>query len=228
MPFRYPHLCPVARACELLANRWSLLILRDLFLGPQRFTDLRARLRGISSSVLAERLRFLEEEGLVTSRPLPPPAASSVYELAPDGRAFWPALREIARWGTRFMVRGAREGDHFEPDWVRLAALLFAATHETPDLRITFRVAQGGRRPDVVFRASGGPAGTRIDFDEGESDAELRAAPQLLLGVLSGALDPVAGGVEVAGDASAARRTARLFDLDTVGAEAPATPPSVH
>jgi len=225
MPFRYAQMCPVARASELLGHRWNLLILRELFLGPQRFTDLRQRLAGVSTSVLADRLRYLEDEGLVTSRDLPPPAATSVYELAPDGQEFWPAFREIARWGARFMMRGRKEGDHLEPDWVRLAALCFAATTETPPLQIGFRIVQGGRRPDLAFRATGGRAGTRIDLADAPNDSIVRGEPEALLGVIAGVIDPAAGVVELSGDAAAAGRTGSLFDLDFTG---PESPPPVH
>jgi DNA-binding HxlR family transcriptional regulator len=228
MPFRYAQLCPIARAGELLGSRWSLLILRELFLGPQRFTDLRQRLTGVSTSVLTERLKYLEEQGLVASRALPPPAATSVYELAPDGRAFWPAFREIARWGARFMLRGRRDGDHFEPDWVRLAALCFAASHQTPPLQIGFRVVRGGRLPDIVFRVSGGPAGTRVDVADEPNDAVVRGAPELLLGVIAGAVDATAGAVECSGDPAAARRAASLFDLALAGPESSGPPSPVH
>lgn len=228
MAFRYAQFCPVARASELLGSRWNLLILRELFLGPQRFTDLRERLAGVSTSVLTERLRYLEEQGLVASRPLPPPAATSVYELAPDGRAFWPAFREITRWGVRFMFRGREDGDHFEPDWVRLAAHCFASTRETPVLQIGFRVVQGGRRPDVAFRVSGGPAGARVDLATEPNDAVVRGDPEALLGVIAGVIDPTAGAVELHGDPTAARRAASLFDLDLAGPESADSPVSVH
>jgi len=228
MPFRYDQFCPIARAGEILGSRWTLLILRELFLGPQRFTDLREHLAGVSTSVLAERLRYLEDQGLVASRPLPPPAATSVYELAPDGRAFWPAFREIAVWGARFMARGREDGDHFEPDWVRLAALCFAATRETPALTIGFRVVQAGRRPDLVFRVSGGPAGARVDLVEEPNHAVVRGQPEALLGVIAGAIDPTAGAVELLGDPAAARRAASLFDLDLAGPESQDSPASVH
>jgi DNA-binding HxlR family transcriptional regulator len=229
VPFRYAQFCPIARASELLGSRWSLLILRELFLGPQRFTDLRGRLKGVSTSVLTERLRYLEEQGVVSSRALPPPAATSVYELTPDGRAFWPAFREIARWGVRFMVRaGRQEGDYFDPDWVRLAALCFAATAASPELRVGFRVAVGARRPDLSFRVAGGQGGTRVDTADGPTDAVLRGDPVTLLGVIAGAVDPAAGEVELAGDAAAARRTPSLFDLDFAGPGGPVQTPAVH
>src|SRR5262245_26206081 len=103
--FRYAQFCAVARAAEILGHRWNLLIRRELFHGPMRCRDLRDRLRDVSSSDLAERLRELEARGVIRHRELALPASVDVYELTDDGRAFWPALVEIARWGVRFLVR---------------------------------------------------------------------------------------------------------------------------
>ena len=81
--FRYPQFCPFARAAEILGHRWTILILRNMAFGPQRFSDLKAGLAGISTSVLAKRLDELIERGLLRRRTLDPPAASTVYELTP-------------------------------------------------------------------------------------------------------------------------------------------------
>ena len=85
--------CPIARALDVLGDRWTLLILRELVNGDQRFTDLRTNLPGIAPTVLTQRLRALTEEGLVTTKELPPPAARSVYTLTERGPSCrpWPA-----------------------------------------------------------------------------------------------------------------------------------------
>jgi len=100
---RYAQFCPLTRAVEILGERWTMLLLRELIAGPQRFSDLKERLPGVSSSVLAGRLVRLEEKGLIAKRELPAPAASTVYELAEAGRALRPALIELLRWGMRFL-----------------------------------------------------------------------------------------------------------------------------
>jgi DNA-binding HxlR family transcriptional regulator len=99
----YDQYCPLSKALEVIGERWTPLILRDLALGPKRFTDLSNRLAGIAPNLLSQRLRTLEGHGVVRRRKLPPPAATQVYELTELGAELGPALFELARWGTRFL-----------------------------------------------------------------------------------------------------------------------------
>jgi len=89
----------VAKTLELVGERWTLLIVRELLVGPQRFTDLHATLKGIPRNLLADRLRDLEARGIVTRTELPPPAARTVYELTDAGRALLPVIGALAQWG---------------------------------------------------------------------------------------------------------------------------------
>src|SRR3982074_1706623 len=91
--------CGIARALDLVGERWALLVVRELVLGPKRFTDLRAGLPNLSPDVLAQRLRDLERTGIVSRRTLPPPAGSRVYELTDRGRELEPGGRGPGRWG---------------------------------------------------------------------------------------------------------------------------------
>jgi DNA-binding HxlR family transcriptional regulator len=97
----YGDSCGIARALDLVGERWALLIARELILGPKRFTDLRAGLPNLSADVLSQRLRDLEHAGLVHRRKLPPPAGSRVYELTPRGYDLEPVLLSLGRWGSR-------------------------------------------------------------------------------------------------------------------------------
>jgi DNA-binding HxlR family transcriptional regulator len=100
MPARsYGPYCPVARTLELVGERWTLLIVRELLVGPMRFTDLHAALAGIPRNLLADRLRDLEAQGVVGRRELPPPAARTVYELTGAGQELLPVIGALARWG---------------------------------------------------------------------------------------------------------------------------------
>jgi DNA-binding HxlR family transcriptional regulator len=93
--------CGIARALDLVGERWALLVVRELVLGPKRFTDLRAGLPNLSPDVLAQRLRELEQAGIVRRRKLPPPAGSRVYELTEWGRELEPVVIALGRWGSR-------------------------------------------------------------------------------------------------------------------------------
>src|SRR5918998_3635780 len=100
--------CAAAHALDLVGERWALLVVRELLLGPKRFTDLRAGLPGASPNVLAQRLKELEQSGVVRRRKLPPPAAVQVYELTEWGAELEIVLKELGRWGARApLVQGA-------------------------------------------------------------------------------------------------------------------------
>src|ERR671927_1551198 len=93
--------CAAAHALDLVGERWALLVVRELLLGPKRFTDLRAGILHASPNVLSQRLRDLEEIGVVRRRKLPPPAASRVYELTEWGMELEPVVVSLGRWGAR-------------------------------------------------------------------------------------------------------------------------------
>jgi DNA-binding HxlR family transcriptional regulator len=116
---RYHQYCPVARALDVVGERWTLLIVRELLLGPRRFTDLADGLPGIGSSVLTARLANLEQSGLVAKRTLPPPAASVVYELTDLGRGLAPALSALAGWGMNLLGQ-PQEDDDVRSSWLML------------------------------------------------------------------------------------------------------------
>src|ERR1700690_3458038 len=97
----YADPCGIARALDLIGERWALLVVRELMLGPKRFTDLRAGLANLSPDVLAQRLRDLQQAGIVQRRTLPPPAGPRVYELTAWGRELEPVLIALGRWGSR-------------------------------------------------------------------------------------------------------------------------------
>jgi DNA-binding HxlR family transcriptional regulator len=96
----YGQYCPIARALDAVGDRWALLVVRELMAGPRRYTDLHADLPGVSTDMLAVRLKDLERELVVSRRRLPPPAATQVYELTERGRRLLPVLTELADWGA--------------------------------------------------------------------------------------------------------------------------------
>ena len=97
----YDDPCGIARALDVVGERWALLVVRELVLGPKRFTDLREGLRGVSADVLSQRLRQLEQAGVVRQTTLRPPGAARAYELTDRGRDLEPVLHALGRWGSR-------------------------------------------------------------------------------------------------------------------------------
>lgn len=117
MPRSYQQYCPLARAMDVVGDRWTMLVLRELFFAPKRFTDLEARLEGIAPNLLSRRLKELEARGLVTRRKLPPPAAATVYEATPQARGLQVAMLELSKWGLQFL--GPYDGeDKFSIEWL--------------------------------------------------------------------------------------------------------------
>lgn len=214
-PFRYAQFCPLARATEILGHRWVMLILRELFVGPQRFSDLRRRLPGVSSSVLADRLAGLEARNVVGRRALAPPAAATVYELTDDGRALEPALLALTRWGARFLNSPA-PGDHVEPDWLGIAIDAFARTGPTPARRFELRPYSGDR--EAVLRVAGGPDGTHSIRDDLPVDVSIQAPVMIVMGLMSGAIPPetalAADDVQIEGDFETLSDLPGLFEMD--------------
>jgi DNA-binding HxlR family transcriptional regulator len=134
---RYDQYCPIACALGLVGERWTLLVVRELMGGPKRYTDLAAELPGIGTNILAARLKELEAAGLVEKHKLPPPAASTVYELTAAGRNLRPVLHELARFGARLM--GPPPLDALQPGWLP-EALDLALSPVSPAGTIAFRI----------------------------------------------------------------------------------------
>src|SRR4051795_2105645 len=173
--------CGIAHASDLLGQRWALLVVRELLLGPKRFTDLRAGISDISPNVLGERLRELEASGILTRRKLAPPAAAQVYELTEWGRELEPAVLALGRWASASpsFPRGAELG----PDSLVLAlkstfdpakADGLEASYELWLGEIPFEMAVQGRR----FEAARGEAD--------QPDAVIRSDPNVIAGIVFG------------------------------------------
>ncbi|WP_392669673.1 winged helix-turn-helix transcriptional regulator [Streptomyces sp. LN785] len=118
----YDQFCATARALDSVGDRWTLLIVRELLAGPRRYTDLHADLPGVSTDVLASRLKDMEQGGLATRRRLPPPAAASVYELTARGHGLLPVLAALAEWGAP-VIGERRPTDAVRAHWFALPLL---------------------------------------------------------------------------------------------------------
>jgi DNA-binding HxlR family transcriptional regulator len=206
----YDQYCPVARALELVGERWTLLVARELLLGPRRFTDLMAGLPGISANVLAGRLKDLEQEGMVARRTLPPPAASAVYELTPEAAGLVSVLATMAEWGMT-MLGEPRAQDEVRGEWIVLG---LAVTAPAPDVAdgTTYELHIDDEVLHVQVRESNlqphhGPAD--------DPDAVLTMDAMALADLWAGRLDVddalAAGRVTVDGDEDAASRLLTSF-----------------
>jgi DNA-binding HxlR family transcriptional regulator len=165
MAKKFEQYCPVAHALELVGERWSLLIVRELLKGPKRYTDLADALPRIGTNVLAARLKDLEACDVIVKRRLPPPTPAQVYELTPYGVALRPIVRELARWGLHSLP-APRDDENLAPGWLPDALDTFFAP-VAPDGSFEFRigdevaalvdgkVAMGSvEGPDVLLEAS--------------------------------------------------------------------------
>jgi DNA-binding HxlR family transcriptional regulator/putative sterol carrier protein len=173
--------CGIAHASDLLGQRWALLVVRELLLGPKRFTDLRAGIPDISPNVLGQRLRELEETGIVARRKLAPPAAVQVYELTEWGRELEPAILSLGRWasGSPSFPVGAEMG----PDSLVLA-LKATFQHEKADgLEATYELRLG----EIPFKISVKEGKFQAARGEAESaDAVIESDPSTIAGVVFG------------------------------------------
>ena len=173
--------CGIAHASDLLGQRWALLVVRELLLGPKRFTDLRAGIPDISPNVLGQRLRELEESGIVTRRKLPPPAATQVYELTEWGRELEPALLSLGRWasGSPSFPRQAEMG----PDSLVLALKSTFNPAKSDGLDATYELRLG----EIPFSIA--VKGGLFEAERGEAkdaDATIRANPNAIASVVFG------------------------------------------
>ena len=179
----YNQYCGVARALDLVGERWALLIVRELTIGPKRFTDLREGLPGIATNVLSNRLRQLERDGVVTRRQLPPPAPAQVYELSEYGRELVPIMLALGRWGASTMAPRAPE-QALRPEWLAVALQAFFRPEAAEGLEARIRLELEGAEFILAF-AKGALEITRTP--DGPVDLAVKAEPEELIGFLSGA-----------------------------------------
>ncbi len=203
----YRQYCSIAKALDVVGDRWTLLIIRELLVrGAARYTDIREGVPGIATNLLAERLRELIREGLVSRRDTPPPVAATVFELTERGRELEPVLLALGRWGASYLYEGPGEEDQFRSRWLARPAALLLTDGEPDAPPVTVELSAGDE--PVVFEISGGMIQTRPS-DGTAPDAWLSGTPQMLLGVLSGRLDLAAArseGLEFGGDERVIRR----------------------
>jgi DNA-binding HxlR family transcriptional regulator/putative sterol carrier protein len=139
----YDQYCPVARTLDVVGERWTLLIVRDLLMGPKRYTDLRAGLPGIATDILTARLRTLEQAGLVRRRELPPPAPATVYELTGGGLELRHAILALGQAGIS-TLGGPKPGEDIRAERLVLGLRVSFRRDEFADLAETYELTIGG------------------------------------------------------------------------------------
>jgi len=201
----YGQFCGLAKALDVIGDRWTLLIVRELLIrGACRYTDLRNGLPGIATNLLAERLRELEEAGVVQREEAPPPVATTLFRLTPRGAALEPVLEQIGRWGAP-LLDTAPSSDVFCAHWLAMPARhLRDNAPDGPPVRIELRA---GDEP-VTIEAANGLVRTRPGAAD-HPDAILTGSPRLLLAVLRGEINverACAAGLQLTGNAAAVHR----------------------
>ena len=213
MAKRFEQYCPIAHSMSLVGERWALLVVRELMKGPRRYTDLAGGLPGIGTNVLATRLRELEAAGVVTRRRLPPPAASTVYELTEYGAQLEEVLHAMARWGARSLGL-PRTRDELDPDWGLNAFPALLYPERARDVTALYVVRIG----DEVFTVGLDAGCLRVALGaHDEPDADMAMDFETFYALESGDLPAAAaiedGRLRVDGDHEAAIRFFEMFSF---------------
>ena len=209
--------CAVAHALDIIGDRWAMPIMRELMLGPKRFTDLRASLPGISANVLTQRLEELEAASVLIRRRLPPPAASQIYELTEWGRESEILFQVLGRWACRSPTMQPGQPMSNVSVVLSMRTMIDRSRIGDLDAVIGFRFGEeefSAQLKDGDFTIDRGPTQDADVLFSGDQNA-------LAAVVYGGAsFEDVAGSLHVEGDRALADRFVRLFPLPS---KAPAT-----
>ncbi|MFD8560960.1 winged helix-turn-helix transcriptional regulator [Streptosporangium canum] len=210
----YNQYCATARTLDLVGERWTLLLIRELLTGPKRFGDLQHSLRGLGTGLLAARMKHLEREGLVHKVTLPPPARTPAYALTQAGEELGPAVLALARWGLKWAMDEPREQETFHPGWAVLGlracfdAEAATGLHALYEFRVEEEVFHA-RIDDGTIETVHGPAqhpDVMITIG-GEDFRDLAAGRSTLAEAINN------GTASASGDQQALRRLHQLFRL---------------
>ena len=207
----YNQYCGLAYALEVVGERWTLLVVRELIAGPRRFKDLISGLPGVSTNLLSERLRSLEHQKMIQRRVLPPPSGSTVYELTPLGRTLEPTLLELGRWGSQFIPASHEGVSVLRVGSYALTFKTFFRPELADDIDETYQLNIDGEMMQVHI-----DHGT-IAVEQGEphkSDVVFHSDVTTMLGMLQGMIDPqralAEGILRIDGDQDAIYRLLRV------------------
>lgn len=213
----YGEYCGLARALDVVGERWNLLIVRQLLIGPARYQELRAGLPGVATNLLADRLRDLESAGVI-ERGLADDSNAIIYTLTAWGAQLREPIEGLIRWSTPLMIRGP-EGDGFHAEGLLVALPALFRIRVPPRRTVTVGIVVDDEQ--LQIRAT--RAGFEVTAPDGRMfDAVVSGNGQIILGLAAGAitLDHVAGLVNIEGDESAARAV-----FDSARSRRAVTPP---
>jgi DNA-binding HxlR family transcriptional regulator len=202
----YGQYCSVAKALDVIGDRWTLLIIRELLIrGACRYTDLKNGLPGIATNLLSDRIRELESAGLIRREDAPPPIAATLFHLTEAGAELRPVVDALGWWGVRYMAEPA-DGDEFRSQWFAFPVSIFLRDRDPggPPVSIELRTDSS----PVVIDVAGGSVQARLGA-AAAPDLVLRGEPQLMLALFSGhvtAAEVAARGLEISGDTSVLQR----------------------
>jgi DNA-binding HxlR family transcriptional regulator/putative sterol carrier protein len=215
----YDDACRAAYALDLVGERWGLLVVRELLLGPKRFSDLRAGLPNVSPNVLAQRLRELEQVGVLSRRKLAPPAASQVYELTEWGMELGPVVDELGRWGAR--APSQPKTKRSSPDAIILAlrAHFDPDAHKGVNARYEVRLGENRFRVELVDGHLELAHG-RVDEPDAVIETDVETFAEVVMGQRTPAEALRSGDVKVDGGRQALERFFGYFPMPEPAASA--------
>jgi DNA-binding HxlR family transcriptional regulator len=185
----YDQYCPLALGLDIVGDRWTLLIVRELGIRPSRYQDLHDALPGIATNLLAVRLRTLTAAGVIKATTTPRPAVARVYALTDWGRELYEIVLRLGRWGARTLLTGS-DGRRFLARYaIPVIQALYGIDADRTGLEpLTVRIDGGGERVHVTLSATGVVAA--IDEADRPADVTLDGSPEAILGLLAGVVDP--------------------------------------
>src|SRR5258708_39760891 len=202
----YGQYCSIAKALDVVGDRWTLLIIRELLIrGACRYTDLKNGLPGIATNLLSDRIRELETAGLIRREDAPPPVAATLFHLTDTGAELQPVLDAIGRGGVRYMSEPG-DRDEFRGHWVAFPASFFLHDRDPGGRPVSIELRPASS--PVVIEVSGGSARPRLGT-AAAPDLVLHGEPQVILALFSGYLttaDAADLGLGTSGDASVLQR----------------------
>jgi DNA-binding HxlR family transcriptional regulator len=205
----YDQFCALARALDVVGDRWTMLIIRELFARDSRYSDLRDALPGIATNLLAERLRQLQEAGVIEAYDAPPPVRATVYRLTPRGRELRPAIRALVSWGVPLLATG-QGADAFRTQWLVMPVRILFDGVDVADLAPLTVLVKTGNEPATIEVSREG-LWMELGAPASEAHVEVAGEPEKVFEFLTGTSNARTAGVGVRGIPEAVRRLRTLI-----------------